>query len=100
MMGSVSSVQRSVASSMSTLTRNVGFLLGMSVGSLLFGLLLLWLAGSQVMLAARTEELASVVPLPVFRAAFERLLVICMGLMVVALVTNLGYPNRVQFEDA
>lgn len=99
MMGSVNSVQRSVASSMSTLTRNIGFLLGMSLGSLLFGIMLLWLAGPQVMQAARTEELVSVVSLPVFRAAFERLLVICIGLMVVALVTNLGYPNRVELVE-
>jgi EmrB/QacA subfamily drug resistance transporter len=99
MMGSVTSRQRSVASSMSTLTRNIGFLLGLSLGSMLFGLLLAWLAGADMMHAARAEELASVVPLPVFKAAFERLLLVCLGLTVVALVFSFGYPNRVQIEE-
>jgi len=99
MMGSASSAQRSAASSMSTLTRNLGFLLGLSLGSLLFGLLLSWLASPQMMQAARTGELASVVPLPVFKAAFERLLMICTALMIVALAFSLRYPNRVQIRN-
>lgn len=99
MMGSVNSAQRSVASSMSTLTRNLGFLLGLSLGSLMFGLLLSWLSGPEMMHAARTEELASVVPLPVFKAAFERLLLISAALMLVALAFSFRYPNSVKSQD-
>jgi MFS family permease len=99
MMGSVSSAQRSVASSMSTLTRNLGFLLGLSLGSLLFGLELSWLAGTSMMHAARTQELASVVPLEVFKAAFERLLLINAALLIVALAFSLRFPNRVRADD-
>ncbi|MBN2081780.1 MFS transporter [bacterium] len=95
MMGSVSPIQRSIASSMSSLTRNIGFLLGTSVGALGFSLLLAVVGGRAMMLAARTEQLALAVPLETFVAAFSNALIVCVGLIVLALGVCLGFPNRV-----
>jgi len=94
MMGSVSPAQRSVASGMSTLTRNIGFLVGTSVGALGFSLLLGLLGGRAMMLAAQTEQLTQAVPFTVFSRSFHHALWICVGLIAIALVVCLGFPNR------
>ena len=100
MMGSVSTTQRSVASGMSTLTRNIGFLIGTSLGALVFGLLLSAAGGRALMIAARTQELLDVVPYSAFVFAFSRALLISAGLLAIALITVLRYPNRVDQAGA
>jgi MFS family permease len=96
MMGSVSASQRSIASGMSTLTRNIGFLVGISVGALGFGLMLSAVGGPEMMLAARTHLLAEAVPYEAFIYAFSRALGFSAVLIVAALIISLGFPNRVQ----
>jgi MFS family permease len=100
MMGSVSRAQRSVASGMSTLTRNIGFLIGTSLGALVFGLLLSFAGGRALMIAARTHELQEVVPYDAFVYAFSHALLISAGLLAIALITVLRYPNRVESTEA
>ncbi len=100
MMGSVSSTQRSVASGMSTLTRNIGFLVGISLGALVFGILLSVVGGRELMVAARMHQLESVVPYGAFAYAFSRSLLISAGLLAIALLTVLRYPNRVEPTEA
>ncbi|GEM_PF-3107936 len=100
MMGSVSTAQRSIASGMSTLTRNIGFLVGTSVGALGFGLMLAAYGGRELMLAARTQQLAEAVPYDAFIYAFSRALGISAVLIVIALIVSLGFPNRVRTPAA
>lgn len=100
MMGSVSAAQRSIASSMSTLTRNIGFLIGTSLGALVFGLLLAAAGGRDLMIAARTHQLAEVVPYDAFVFSFSRALLMSAVLVAVALVICLRYPNRVEAAGA
>ncbi len=95
MMGSVHAAERSIASSMCSLTRSLGFLIGISMASLWFGMFLVQIGGHKLMLAARQEQLASAVNLHQFSYAFGRELMICAGLCLLALIFSLGFPNRV-----
>jgi MFS family permease len=95
MMSCVSTVQRPLASSFISLTRNIGFLAGTSLGSIALGLFLDVRGGRQVMLAARSEVLSpSVVSEANFIFAFSRVLMVCTGLAVLGLIASLGFPNR------
>jgi EmrB/QacA subfamily drug resistance transporter len=95
MMGSVSELQRTQASSLGSLMRNLGFLAGTSLGSLAFSLLILNIGGREMMIAARTAELAEAVPGPEFAAAYAATMWVCAGLQLVALVVSLRFPRRI-----
>ena len=95
MMGSVSPAQRPLAGSMGALTRNLGFMIGTSAGSIGLGLLLAHVGGHSLMLAARTEELTpQSVPAAAFVYAFSHLALICAVLAFLGLLGNLRFPNR------
>lgn len=100
MMGSVRTAERSIASSMCSLTRSLGFLIGISSASLWFGMYLARIGGHKLMLAARQEQLATVVNLRQFSYAFSHELMICAGLCLLALAFSLGFPNRVQTPNS
>jgi MFS family permease len=103
MMSSVSAVQRPIASSFISLTRNIGFLAGTSLGSIALGLFLEIHGGREVMLAARSEVLSpSVVSEANFVFAFSRVLIVCAVLAVLGLIASWGFPNRAasQAQDA
>ena len=95
MMGSVSTTQRNIASSFVSLVRNISFLAGASLGAILFNLLLWQAAGRQMMMAARTEELAQVVPPEVFYLVFSRALFISAIVAALGVIASLRFPNRV-----
>jgi hypothetical protein len=96
MLGGVSPLQRSLASSIGALTRNMGFLAGTSLGSVAFGLLLAQFGGRRLMLAARSEVLSpQTVPFDAFGYAFSHLLLGCAALAAIGLLISLRYPNRV-----
>lgn len=95
MMGSVSELQRAQASSLGSLMRNLGFLAGTSLGSLAFSLLILNIGGREMMIAARTAELADAVPGPEFSAAYAATMWVCAGLQLLALVISLRFPRRI-----
>lgn len=97
MMGSVANHQRPLASSMGSLTRNVGFMAGASVGSILFGLLLAQYGGRELMLAARSHVLTPAsVPETAFTFAFSRLVLVCGTLALLGVISCLRFPNRLE----
>jgi MFS family permease len=94
-MGSVSPHQRPLASSLGSLTRNVGFLASTSLGSIALGTFLAHYGGQGLMFAARTEVLTpQVVPQAAFVYAFSHVLMLCAVLAVCGMLLSLRFPNR------
>jgi MFS family permease len=100
MMGCVASHQRNVASSIVSLVRNVSFLLGTSLSAILFNALVWHAGGHAMMLAARSDELAHVVPVEVFTYCFSGALYASAALATIGLLASLRYPNRVHGADS
>lgn len=97
MMSTVSPMQRPIASSFISLTRNIGFLAGTSLGSIALSIFLEVHGGREVMLAARSEVLSpSAVSEANFIFAFSRVLAVCSVLAVLGLIASLGFPNRAE----
>lgn len=94
MMGSVAPQQRAMASSFGSLTRNLGFLAGTSLSAIAFGALLWVHGGRELMVAARTAELAKVVPEDAFTFAFGGVLIGSAVLTTIALLVAWKFPNK------
>jgi MFS family permease len=94
MMSSVSSTQRPLASSFGSLTRNLGFLAGTSLGSIALGLFLDAFHHGYGE-AARTEVLSpQAVPEPAFVYAYSRVLMLCVVMCLIGLLASLRFPVR------
>lgn len=94
MMSCVSPAQRPLASSFNSLTRNLGFLAGTSLGSIALGLFLeAYHHGYGV--AARTEVLTpQAVPEAAFVFAYSRVLLLCAVGCLAGLISSLRFPVR------
>ncbi|MCB1216073.1 MFS transporter [bacterium] len=103
MMSTVPDEQQAKASSVNSLTRNIGFLLGASGGALLFSAFLVN-SGPQghAYLQAFQSALLNpdTVPLEAFRFSFSGLLFVCAGLLLLATLLAWKLPERVQREAA
>lgn len=95
MMGTVTDKQRNLASSFTGLVRNVSFLIGASLGAIIFNVLLWHTGGLEMMHAARSAELAQVVPPEVFYRTFSLALLISALGLASGVVASLRFPNRV-----
>jgi len=94
MMGGVSPQQRPIASSIGSLTRNLGFLSGTSLSAIAFGLLLWQRGGRELMLAARSEELAHAVAKADFLYAFGWVLIGSAVLSAIGLWVARSFPDK------
>jgi EmrB/QacA subfamily drug resistance transporter len=93
LMASAPGELRARASALNSLTRNIGFMTGTSVGSLLLALYIGHFGGDAMLAASRALPLGDAVPLAVFAAAARLTLLVCAGLAAAALVLCLRYPN-------
>ena len=98
MMSCATDSQRSHAASFCSLTRNLGFLVGTSLGSLLFGLFLLMEGGHALMEAARTHQIIEAVSPSEFFYALEGVVWVSAVLVFIALLITLPYPNHPEVE--
>lgn len=100
MMSSVLPTQRPLASSFGSLTRNIGFLAGTSLGSIALGLYLAHYGrvhhvSHNLMQAARNEVLSpQSVPEDAFVYAFSHVLLLCAIGCILVLLASLRFPNR------
>lgn len=98
MMSCVAPAQRPLASSFNSLTRNLGFLAGTSLGSIALGLFLeAFHRGYGV--AARTEVLSpQAVPEPAFVYAYSRVLLLCVIGCLAGLIISLRFPAHPEYK--
>jgi EmrB/QacA subfamily drug resistance transporter len=96
LMASAPAELRSRASALSSLTRNIGFMLGTSLGSLMLAQYIGRYGGGKMMLDARMLPLVEAVPLAVFAPAAQRVMFTCALLSFVALLLALRFPNAVE----
>lgn len=94
MMGSVGDRLRPQASSLSSLMRNLGFMSGTSLGALALGLFIGRYGNREMMLAARSEQIAKAVPLAIFQHSLSGVFWICTAMLAAGLLVNLSFPNR------
>ncbi len=95
LMGAAGDALRPQASSLASLMRNLGFMSGTSLGALWLGMFLGRYGGKEMMLAARSEQIAKAVPLGIFQHSLSGVFWICCGLMTLGLLANLQFPNRI-----
>jgi MFS family permease len=101
MMNSAGTADRAYASSFNSLARNLGFVSGTTLGSML---LMQFLGhygpqGEQLQRLARQAPLAQVVPLEAFRYAASGVFWVCTALCVALALLYLRYPSRVLAAD-
>ncbi|MCB1219367.1 MAG: MFS transporter [Planctomycetales bacterium] len=99
MMSTVPDEQQAKASSVNSLTRNVGFLMGASGGALVFSAFLVnsGTDGHAYLQAFQSALLnPENVPIEAFRFSFAGLLFICAALMLVATVLSWTLPDRIE----
>lgn len=94
LMGAAGDALRPQASSLASLMRNLGFMSGTSLGALCLGLFLGRYGGREMMLAARSEQIATAVPLGIFQHSLSGVFWICCAMMCLGLLANLQFPNR------
>jgi EmrB/QacA subfamily drug resistance transporter len=95
MMGSAGMARRARASSISSLMRNLGFMLGTSIGSLLFAYFAASQPGVALQLGLIEGDTAMLdIPPAAFAAAISMTFWVCTTLSLLALALCIGFPNR------
>jgi MFS family permease len=94
MMGAAGPELRAQTSSLGSLTRNLGFMGGTALGALWLAHFLGSYGGQEMMLAARSEQIAKAVPLAVYQHSMAAVFWVCCALLFTALLACLGFPNR------
>ena len=96
MMGSAGHEKRSRASSTASLMRNMGFMLGTSLGSYLFAVFSEQYLGAAVGLGTiKAGESLARIPQEAFSFAISASFWVCTAISLAALLLGLGFPNRI-----